>query len=84
MIPVFEEVKAAGCILEPSICFSTGPEHTNEFYVRKVGEIIEAAGEDIILCIKNHGGLGTERRIGELVNAILQKFPDLIVPLSRA
>ncbi|MBP9021018.1 MAG: pyruvate carboxylase [Syntrophobacterales bacterium] len=79
MIPVFEEVKAAGCILEPSICFSTGPEHTNEFYVRKVGEIIEAAGEDIILCIKNHGGLGTERRIGELVNAILQKFPDLIV-----
>jgi pyruvate carboxylase len=79
MIPVFEEVKAAGCILDPSICFSTGPEHTNEFYVRKVSEIIEAAGEDIILCIKNHGGLGTERRIGELVNAILQKFPDLIV-----
>ncbi|MBP8985248.1 MAG: pyruvate carboxylase [Syntrophobacterales bacterium] len=79
MIPVLEEVKAAGCILEPSICFSTGPEHTNEFYVRKVSEIIEAAGEDIILCIKNHGGLGTQRRIGELVNAILQKFPDLII-----
>ena len=36
MIPVFEEVKKAGRILEPSICFSTGPEHTNAFYVDKV------------------------------------------------
>jgi len=79
MIPVFEEVKAAGCILEPSICFSTGPEHTNEFYVRKVGEIIDVTGDEIILCIKNHAGLGTQRRMGDLVHAILQKFPDLII-----
>jgi pyruvate carboxylase len=79
MIPVFEEVKKAGRILEPSICFSTGKEHTNEFYVGKVGQILDVTGEDIILCIKNHGGLGTPRRIGELVEAILQKFPGLIV-----
>jgi pyruvate carboxylase len=79
MIPVFEEVKKAGRILEPSICFSTGTEHTNEFYVGKVGQILEITGEDILLCIKNHAGLGTPRRIGELVEAILQKYPDLII-----
>jgi pyruvate carboxylase len=79
MIPVFEEVKKAGRILEPSICFSTGKEHTDEFYVNKVGQILEVTGEDIVLCIKNHAGLGTPKRIGELVEAILQKYPDLII-----
>ena len=79
MIPVFEEVKKAGRILEPSICFSTGPEHTNAFYVDKVRQIIEVTGEDIILCIKNHGGLGTPKRMGELVEAILEKYSDLII-----
>ena len=79
MIPVFEEVKKAGKILEPSICFSTGPEHTDAFYVDKVRQIIEVTGEDIILCIKNHGGLGTPKRMGELVEAILEKYSDLII-----
>ncbi|MBW2544245.1 MAG: pyruvate carboxylase [Deltaproteobacteria bacterium] len=79
MTAVFEGVKEAGCILEPSICFSTGPEHTNEFYVQKVGEILDVAGEDIILCIKNHGGLGTAKKIGDLTKSILDRYPDLII-----
>ncbi len=77
MWPVFEEVAKAGKINEPCICFSTGPEHTNAFYVSKVKQIIDVTGFDIILCIKNHGGLGTPRRIGELVDAIKQAYPDL-------
>ncbi|WP_457574988.1 biotin/lipoyl-containing protein [Desulfolithobacter sp.] len=77
MQAVFEEVAKAGKINEPCICFSTGPEHTNEFYVKKVREILDVTGEDIILCIKNHGGLGTPKRIGELVDAIKQAYPDL-------
>ena len=79
MQAVFEEVAKAGKINEPCICFSTGPEHTDEFYVKKVQEILDVTGSDIILCIKNHGGLGTPRRIGELVNAIKQAYPDLII-----
>lgn len=79
MQAVFEEVAKAGKINEPCICFSTGPEHTDEFYVSKVKEIIEVTGEEIILCIKNHGGLGTPKRIGELVNAIKQAYPDLVI-----
>jgi len=79
MRAVFEEVQAAGRILEPCICFSTGPEHTNDFYVGKVKDIIDVTGEDIILCIKNHGGLGTPKRIGELVAAIKQRYPDMVI-----
>ncbi len=79
MIPVYEEVKKAGRILEAAVCFSTGPEHTNKFYVKKVGEILNVTGPDILLAIKNHGGLGSPKRIGELVRAILQKYPDLLI-----
>ena len=79
MQAVFEEVQKAGKILEPSICFSTGPEHTDSYYVGKVGEILEVTGPEIILCIKNHGGLGSPKRIGELVAAIKQKYPEIII-----
>ena len=79
MQAVFEEVQAAGKILEPCICFSTGPEHTNEFYVKKVREILDVTGNEIVLCIKNHGGLGSPKRAGDLVDAILQKYPDMII-----
>ncbi|PKN33150.1 MAG: pyruvate carboxylase [Deltaproteobacteria bacterium HGW-Deltaproteobacteria-19] len=79
MRAVFEEVQASGCILEPSICFSTGPEHTDEYYVGKVGEILDVTGPDILLCIKNHGGLGTSKRIGDLVRAIRDRYPELII-----
>ncbi len=77
MQAVFEEVGKAGKINEPCICFSTGPEHTNEYYVSKVQEILDVTGSDIILCIKNHGGLGSPRRIGNLVDSIKQAYPDL-------
>jgi pyruvate carboxylase len=79
MIPVYGEVKKAGRILEAAVCFSTGPEHTHKFDVKKVGEILDVTGPDILLAIKNHGGLGSPRRIGELVKAILQKYPDLLI-----
>ena len=77
MHAVFEEVGKAGKLNEPCLCFSTGPEHTNEYYVGKAGELIDVTGRDITLCIKNHGGLGTPARIGELVDALKQKYPDV-------
>jgi len=79
MVPVFEEVKRAGKILEPAICFSTGPEHTDEFYVQKTREIIDVTGPEIILAIKNHSGLGTPGRIYDLVAALKDAFPDLVI-----
>ena len=79
MEAVFEEVQKAGKILEPCICFTTGPEHTNGFYLKKIGEILHVTGPAILLGIKNHGGLGTPKRIGDLVSAIKQQYPDLVL-----
>lgn len=77
MVAVFEEVAKAGKLNEPCLCFSTGPEHTDDFYVAKAGEIIDVTGRDIVLCIKNHGGLGTPGRIGRLVDSLKQNYPDI-------
>lgn len=79
LLVVADEVKKAGKILMPSICFNTGPEHTNDFYVGKVQEIIDAMGEDIILSIKNHSAVGSPHRIANLVGAIRSRFPNLLL-----
>ena len=79
MVPVFEEVQRAGRILMPSICFSTGKEHTDAYYVEKVQEILEVTGPDVIISIKNHSGLGTPRRIRQLVESICTSCPEVIL-----
>jgi pyruvate carboxylase len=79
LLVVAEEVKKAGKVLMPCICFSTGPGHTDEFYVRKVEEIVSSMGDDIILGIKNHSGVGSPERIAELVKAVRKRFPRLLL-----
>lgn len=79
MIPVFEEVQRADRILMPSICFSTGKEHTDDYYVGKVKEILDVTGPDVIISIKNHSGLGTPKRIGQLVESICKSCPEVIL-----
>ncbi len=79
MVPVFEEVQEAERLLMPSICFSTGKEHTDDYYVDKVGEILEVTGPDVIVSIKNFAGLGTPKRLAQLVEAIREAHPDLIL-----
>ncbi|MEJ5301398.1 MAG: pyruvate carboxylase [Thermodesulforhabdaceae bacterium] len=77
---VGEEVIKAGKVFIPSLCFGTGPEHTNEFYLSKVQEIVSLFGtEQIILGIKNHSALGTPEQITSLVQAIRGDFPDLVI-----
>ena len=76
---VAEEVKRAGKILMPCICFNTAPEYTDDYYIEKIEEILSTMGEDIILGIKNHSALGTPKRVGDLVRSIRQRFPYLLV-----
>jgi pyruvate carboxylase len=79
MVPVFEEVQRAGRLLMPSVCFSTGKEHTDAYYVGKVREILAVTGPDVIISIKNFAGLGTPKRIGQLAEAICAAFPGIIL-----
>ncbi|MGC8490197.1 MAG: pyruvate carboxylase [Syntrophobacteraceae bacterium] len=72
-------VKEAGKLLMPCLCFSTGAGHTDDFYAKKVEEVLSLLGEDIILCIKNHSALGSPARIASLVRAIRKRFPELLI-----
>lgn len=72
-------VQKAGKLLMPCLCFSTGVGHTDEYYVGKVGEILETFGEEIILGIKNHSALGSPRRIASLVHALRRHYPQLVL-----
>jgi len=75
-----EEVIKAGKVFMPSLCFGIGPEHSNEFYLSKVQEIVNTFGSDLILGIKNPSALGSPERISSLVEAIRSEFPD--IPLA--
>ena len=79
MMPVMDEVQKADRLLMPSICFSTGPEHTDRYYVDKIREILEVTGPEVIISIKNYAGLGTPKRISQLVESICAAFPDLVL-----
>jgi pyruvate carboxylase len=79
LVPVFEEVQQAERLLMPSICFSTGPDHTDRYYVGKVKEILDVTGPEVIISIKNYAGLGTPKRIGQLVESIGAAFPGLVL-----
>jgi pyruvate carboxylase len=79
LVPVMEEVQKAGRLLMPSICFSTGKEHTDAYYIAKVKEIFKVTGPEVIISIKNFAGLGTPKRLGQLVEAICAAFPGIIL-----
>ena len=79
MLTAAKAVKKAGKILMPSMCFSTGVGHTNEFYLEKAEQIVSLLGEDIILALKNHSSLGSPLRIAALVRTIRSRFPNLLI-----
>lgn len=85
MIPVAEEVRAAGKIFEPAISFTSSPDATDEYYLKVVDEIVKICGgeDEIILCIKDMAGIGSPARIKSLVSGIKDRFPDLVIQYHR-
>ena len=85
MVPIAEAVMKGGRIFEPAISFTVSRECTNSYYLKVTKEILGIAGgsKGIILCIKDMAGVGSPKRIASLVDAILQKYPDLILHYHR-
>ncbi|GAB4368475.1 MAG: hypothetical protein Kow00128_13830 [Deltaproteobacteria bacterium] len=85
MAPVAEEVLRGGKIFEPAISFTESPECTDAYYLRVAGEIVSLCGgtERIILCVKDMAGVGSPERIRRLIDALLQKYPDLPILYHR-
>ncbi|MFH1532516.1 MAG: biotin/lipoyl-containing protein [Pseudomonadota bacterium] len=85
MREVSEVVMKRGRLFEPSLSFTQADWTTNDYYMGVVGEIVDLCGgtDEIILCIKDMAGVGSPSRIHSLVDAILQKYPEMVVAYHR-
>jgi pyruvate carboxylase len=85
MAPVAEEVLRAGKIFSPAISYTESADHTDAYYLKVLKEIVALCGgtKDIVLVIKDMAGVGSPARIRRLVDAFLQKHPQLLVLYHR-
>lgn len=82
---VAEVVMKRGRLFQPAISFTQADWTTNEYYLGVAREMIDLCGgtDEIILCIKDMAGVGSPERIGSLVDAIKQAYPELVVQYHR-
>jgi pyruvate carboxylase len=85
MRTVAEAVMKRGRLFEPAISFTQADWTTNSYYLGLVNEMVSLSGgtDEIILCIKDMAGVGSPARIHSLVDAIKQKYPDLLLQYHR-
>ncbi len=85
MRAVAEVVMKRGRLFQPAISFTQADWTTNEYYLSVVNDIVDlcAGTDEIVLCIKDMAGVGSPKRIKSLIDAIKQKYPDLVVQYHR-
>jgi len=85
MRSVAEVVMKRGRLFEPTISFTVADWTTNEYYLGVVREMVDLAGgiDEIVLCIKDMAGVGDVTRIGNLIDAIKQAYPKLVINYHR-
>ena len=77
IIPSVRWAKAAGMTPQATLCITTSPVHTVEYYSAIADQVIEAGAEEI--CLKDMAGIGQPALLGALTKSIKTKHPDIIV-----
>ena len=77
IIPSIKWAKEAGMTAQGTLCITTSPVHTLEYYTRIADELIEAGAEEI--CLKDMAGIGQPALLGKLTQAIKTKYPDILI-----
>ena len=77
IIPSVKWAKAAGMTPQATLCITTSPVHTVEYYSNIADQVIEAGAEEI--CLKDMAGIGQPALLGALTKSIKTKHPDVIV-----
>ncbi len=82
---VAEVVMKRGRLFEPAISYTVAPWFDTKYYLKVVDEIVDLCGgvDEIILCIKDMAGVGTVKSVSELIYAIKQKYPELVINYHR-
>jgi pyruvate carboxylase len=85
MRTVAEVVMKRGRLFEPAISYTVAPWFDTKYYLKVVDDIVALCGgvDEIILCIKDMAGVGTVKSISELISAIKDKYPDLVINYHR-
>lgn len=77
IIPSIKWAKEAGMTPQGTLCITTSPVHTLDYYAKIADEEIEAGAEEI--CLKDMAGIGQPAFLGKLTKMIKEKHPDIII-----
>lgn len=75
--PSIKWAKEAGMTPQGTLCITTSPVHTLEYYSKLADEEIAAGAEEI--CLKDMAGIGQPAFLGQLTKMIKEKHPDIIL-----
>ncbi len=77
IIPSIKWATEAGMTPQATLCITTSPVHTVEYYSNIADRLIEAGAPEI--CLKDMAGIGQPAMLGALTKAIKEKHPEVIV-----
>lgn len=77
IIPSIRWASEAGMTPQATLCITTSPVHTVEYYCDIADKVIAAGATEI--CLKDMAGIGQPAMLGKLTKAIKDKYPDVII-----
>lgn len=77
IIPSIKYALEAGMIPQATLCITSSPIHTVEYYSNIADELIAAGATEI--CLKDMAGIGRPHFLGLLVKEIKTKHPEIII-----
>ena len=77
IIPSIKWALEAGMTPQATLCNTTSPVHTVEYY-SAIADMLIAAGATVI-CLKDMAGIGQPALLGKLTKSIKDKHPEIII-----
>ncbi|MBQ2030310.1 MAG: oxaloacetate decarboxylase [Bacteroidaceae bacterium] len=77
IIPSIQYAKEGGMIPQATLCITTSPIHTAEYYSAIADQLIEAGATEI--CLKDMAGIGQPAMLGKLTGMIKKNHPEIII-----
>lgn len=77
IIPSIKYALEAGMIPQATLCITSSPIHTVEYYSNIADELIAAGATEI--CLKDMAGIGRPHFLGQLVKSIKEKHSNIII-----
>lgn len=77
IIPSIKYALEAGMIPQATLCITSSPVHTIEYYSNMADELVAAGAQEI--CLKDMAGIGRPDFLGRLVKSIKEKHPEIVI-----